>query len=63
MRAARLDEARLMDAQQDQRVEELDTARPCASLLMRRKTISDCRQAQTCHAPAAPSVHRQHASA
>jgi len=63
MRAARLDEARLMDAQQDQRVEELDTARPCVSLLMRRNTISDCRQAQTRHAPAAPSVHRQHAPA
>lgn len=63
MKVARLDEARLTDAQQDRSVEELDTARTRASLLMEDKSISNCRQAQTRHAAAAPSVHRQHASA
>jgi hypothetical protein len=36
MKEARLDEVRLMDAQEDQRVEELDATRCCASLLVRK---------------------------
>lgn len=37
MKAARFDQARLTDTQQNQRVEELDTAGPCVSLLTGRK--------------------------
>lgn len=63
MKAASFDEARLMDTQLDQRVEELDAAKTMHIVADEKEAISNCRQARIRHATSAPSMHRQHASA